>query len=79
MGFLGLLDLLVDVDVRSEPSLLDPERPRALFIFARNGMIVCSVSKGCGTTSAGPIGSVPFIKLPSQVGQPTRNLSRLVE
>ena len=42
LGFFGLVDLFVDVDVRSEPSLLDPERPRALFIFARNGIAVCS-------------------------------------
>ena len=40
LGFLDLVDLFVDVVVRSEPSLLDPERPKALFIFARNGMIV---------------------------------------
>ena len=42
LGFFGLEDLFVDVDVRSEPSLLDPERPRARFIFARNGMMMCS-------------------------------------
>ena len=38
-GFLDLFDLFVGMVVRSEPSLLDPERPKALFIFARNGMM----------------------------------------
>ena len=66
MGFLDLVDLFVDVVVRSEPSLLDPERPRALFILARNGMMVCGESKGCGTISAEPIGSVPLIRVLSQ-------------